>query len=100
MAGGSSSGAWSRHGVAVRRRRGIATSATVRSFSTFCVRRGWVGEPFAEALARRREPADQTKAIPYAQLDRLWCRDDVAVREKTVWRCCMRPRRGPRRCCH
>jgi hypothetical protein len=30
--------------------------ATVRSFSAFCVRRGWVGEPFAEALARRRDP--------------------------------------------
>jgi integrase/recombinase XerD len=28
----------------------------------------------------------QTKAIPYAQLDRLWRRDDVAVREKALWR--------------
>jgi integrase len=60
--------------------------ATLRSFAAFCVRRGWVAAPFAEGLARRREPADRTKAIPYAQLERLWRRDDVAVREKALWR--------------
>ena len=37
-------------------------------------------------LERRREPIDRTKAIPYAQLERLWRRDDVAVREKALWR--------------
>jgi integrase len=72
--GGCAPATWNRH------------VATVRSFSAFCVRRGWVGEPFAEALARRREPADRTRAIPYAQLERLWRRDDVAVREKALWR--------------
>jgi integrase len=72
--GGCAPATWNRH------------VATVRSFSAFCVRRGWVGEPFAEALARRREPADRTRAIPYAQLERLWRRDDVAVREKVLWR--------------
>jgi integrase len=60
--------------------------ATVRSFSAFCVHRGWVREPFADVLERRREPADRTKAIPYAQLERLWRRDNVAVREKVLWR--------------
>ena len=72
--GGCAPATWNRH------------VATVRSFSAFCVRRGWVGEPFAEALARRREPADRTKVIPYAELERLWRRDDVAVREKALWR--------------
>jgi Tn3 transposase DDE domain/Phage integrase family len=37
-------------------------------------------------LARRREPADWTRAIPFVQLERLWRRDDVAVREKVLWR--------------
>jgi integrase/recombinase XerD len=37
---------------------------------------------------RRKEPADNTKAIPYAELERLWRRDDIAVREKTLWRLC------------
>jgi integrase len=72
--GGCAPATWNRH------------VATVRSFSAFCARRGWVGEPFAEVLARRREPADRTRAIPFAQLDRLWRRDDIAVREKALWR--------------
>ena len=63
-----------------------STSGHVRSFSAFCVRRGWVGEQFAEALARWREPADRTRAIPYAQLERLWRCDDGVVREKALWR--------------
>jgi TnpA family transposase len=60
--------------------------ATLRSFSAFCARQGWVSEPLADVLARRREPADRTRAIPFAQLERLWRRDDVAVREKALWR--------------
>ena len=58
--------------------------ATWRSFSAFCVRCDWVGEPFVEALARRREPIDRITAIPYAQLERVWRRDDVAVGEGAV----------------
>jgi integrase len=47
------------------------------------------------ALARHRpgrrprapsEPADRTRAIPLAELERLWKRDDVAVCEKALWR--------------
>lgn len=60
--------------------------ATLRSFSAFCARRGWVTVALADDLERRREPADRTRAVPYAQLDRLWRRDDVAVREKALWR--------------
>jgi len=45
-----------------------------------------VAVALADGLERRREPADRTKAIPYAKLDRLWRRDDVAVREKALWR--------------
>jgi integrase len=72
--GGCAPATWNRH------------LATLRSFSAFCVCRGWVGEPFAETLERRREPADRTRAIPYVELERLWRRDDVAVREKALWR--------------
>jgi integrase len=60
--------------------------ATLRSFSAFCGRRGWLDRPVADGLERRREPVDRTKAIPYARLDRLWRRDDIAVREKALWR--------------
>jgi integrase len=60
--------------------------ATLRSFSSFCCRHGWLQEAIADGLERRREPVDRTKAISYAQLERLWRRDDVAVREKALWR--------------
>jgi integrase len=72
--GGCAPATWNRH------------LATLRSFSAFCTRHGWVSEPLADVLARRREPADRTRAIPFAQLERLWRRDDVAVREKALWR--------------
>jgi integrase len=60
--------------------------ATLRSFSSYCRRRGWLDAAIADGLERRREPVDRTRAIPYAQLERLWRRDDVAVREKALWR--------------
>ena len=60
--------------------------ATLRSFAGFCQRRCWLEAALADGLERRREPADRTKAIPYVQLDRLWRRDDIAVREKALWR--------------
>jgi len=60
--------------------------ATVRSFVAFCRRRGWLTADVAVGVDRRREPADRTRAIPYAQLERLWRRSDVAVREKALWR--------------
>jgi integrase len=59
--------------------------ATVRSFVAYC-RRRWLTSDLAGDLARRPEPADRTKAIPLVELERLWKRDDVAVREKALWR--------------
>jgi integrase len=60
--------------------------ACVRSFLGFTRRQGW---PTADLLVyadRRHEPIDRTKAIPPAALERLWRRDDVALRDKTLWR--------------
>jgi integrase len=37
-------------------------------------------------LRRRREPADRTRAIPYPVLERLFAREAVPMREKTLWR--------------
>jgi integrase len=37
-------------------------------------------------VERWREPADRTRAIAYVQIDRLWRRANVAVREKALWR--------------
>ena len=37
-------------------------------------------------VVRRREPRDQTKAIPYPHLETLWSRRDINLREKALWR--------------
>ena len=60
--------------------------ATIRSFLAYCARQGWVAADPAASLERRRAPADHTRAIPYAELERLWRRPDVALREKALWR--------------
>jgi site-specific recombinase XerD len=60
--------------------------ATVRSFFGFCRRRRWLIEDLTVDLERRPEPADRTKAIPLAELERLWRREDIGVREKALWR--------------
>jgi integrase len=62
--------------------------ATVRSFIVFCRRHGWLAENLVGGLDRRREPADRTKAIPRAELERLWRREDASVRERAFWRLC------------
>jgi integrase len=62
--------------------------ATVRSFIAFCHRHGWLAEDAAGGLDRRREPADRTRAIPRAELERLWRREDASVRERAFWRLC------------
>jgi len=61
--------------------------ASVRSFLRWANRNhGQTPAPLELALARRREPADRTRAVPYPLLERLWSRENVALREKTLWR--------------
>ena len=37
-------------------------------------------------LTSRRETRDQTKALPYQDLEALWSRRDIDLREKALWR--------------
>jgi hypothetical protein len=60
--------------------------ATLRSFTAFARRRGWLTTDPASVLERRTEPADRTRAIAAASLERLFRREDVTVREKCLWR--------------
>jgi site-specific recombinase XerD len=71
--------------------------ATVRSFLAFCRRRRWLVEDLTVDLERRPQPADRTKAIPFPELERLWRREDVAVREKALWRLLYETAAGPAR---
>jgi integrase len=77
----------------ITRRWGQAAPATWNARLTatqvlfgYCQRQGWIeGNPTA-SLERRRIPRDETRAIPYEELDALWSRPDVARREKLLWR--------------
>jgi integrase len=60
-------------------------AATIRSFLGYAACHGLLDE-LDVSLARRREPADRTRALPHAPLERLWSRRDVALRDKTLWR--------------
>jgi len=60
--------------------------ACLRSFFAYCARQRWIVEDPSEALERRRVPADETRAIPHAELEKLWGRRDVPLRERTLWR--------------
>lgn len=64
---------WNRHG------------ATVRSFLRYAARHRLLSE-LEVTLDRRREPADRTRALPRAALERLWARRDIAMVDKTLWR--------------
>ena len=59
--------------------------ATLRSFLSYCRRRSWVADARLEAK-RRREHEDRTRSIPAVELERLWRRQDLALRDKALWR--------------
>jgi integrase/recombinase XerC/integrase/recombinase XerD len=65
--------------------------ATLGSFFAWAVRRRLVAVDPSEGLERRRErrsvrQADGQRAISYGDLEALWGRKDVALREKVLWR--------------
>ena len=58
----------------------------LQSFVSYCQRNKWIDHDPMTLVVRRREPRDQTKAIPYQDLEKLWSRRDIGLREKTLWR--------------
>lgn len=61
--------------------------AALRSFFAFCTRHDPLQADPSAAIERRtlRTNPDR-RVIPTAQLEALWHRDDLALREKTLWR--------------
>jgi integrase len=60
--------------------------ATLKSFCAYCRRQGWMVTDPTEAIERRRVAVDETRALSYKELESLWSRRDVPVREKALWR--------------
>ena len=60
--------------------------ATLKSFCAYCRRQGWMVTDPTESIERRRVAVDETRALSYAEIEALWSRCDVPVREKALWR--------------
>jgi site-specific recombinase XerD len=60
--------------------------ATIRSFLSWCRRHGWPAGDLQLRADRRAVPEDDTRAIPLPELDRLWARSDIPLRERALWR--------------
>ena len=58
----------------------------VHSFVSYCRRNQWMDQDPMKLIDRRRITRDQTRAIPYQDLEALWSRRDISLREKTLWR--------------
>jgi integrase len=60
--------------------------ATVGSFLAWCRRHGWPAGNLQLRADRRPAPDDDTRAIPLPELERLWARSDIPLREQALWR--------------
>ena len=60
--------------------------ATLRAAVGWWRRRGWLAADPTDGLERRRERVDRTRALTRRQLERLYARRDLALRERTLWR--------------
>jgi integrase len=60
--------------------------ATLRAAVGWWRRRGWLAVDPTDALERRRERIDRTRALTRAQVERLFARSDLPLRERTLWR--------------
>ena len=66
---------WNRHLMALR------------SAAGYWQAQGWLaGESPLRALRQRKRAADRSRALPRADVERLLAREDVALREKALWR--------------
>jgi integrase/recombinase XerD len=60
--------------------------AILRSAAHWWHSRGWLPADPTAGLERRRDPPDRTRALTRAQVEGLWRRGDIALREKALWR--------------
>ncbi len=63
-----------------------ARRVAVQAFASWCGERWPLAEELLAGVPARRRPADNTRAVPYEDLEDLWRRRTVPLREKTLWR--------------
>src|SRR5207244_11119031 len=70
--------------------------AAVRSFVAYARRQAWLeGDPTAGIERRRERTNPDLRVISRTELDALWRRGDVPLREKTLWRLLYDPAARP-----
>lgn len=62
-----------------------ARVATLQSLIRYCRRQGWLTTDLTAPLERHRVPRDESRAIVYEDIEALWLREDIALREKLLW---------------
>jgi integrase len=60
--------------------------ATLRSFTAYAKRQGLMEHEVTQGLERRHVVEDHTRAMPRDELDRLFTRRDVSLRDRCLWR--------------
>ena len=68
----------------------------LQSFVSYCQRNRWIDHDPMALVVRRREPRDQTRAIPYQDLEELWSRNETSTcGRRLCGGCCTKPPPGP-----
>jgi integrase len=60
--------------------------SAIRSFRAWATEQGWTVADLADRLDRQPETRGHTDTIDRASIEALWAGDDVALRERTLWR--------------
>jgi integrase len=57
-----------------------------RSAAAYWQRQGWLAVDFTRQLQRRRPRPDRSRALDRADVEQLLTREDISLRERTMWR--------------
>src|SRR6266700_4647043 len=58
----------------------------VRSAAAYWQRQGWLAADFPRQLERRKPRPDRSRALSRAEVEQLLTREDIGLRERTLWR--------------
>jgi integrase len=58
----------------------------IRSAAAYWQRQGWISADPSRMLARRRPRPDRARALSVAEVEQLLTRQDISLRERTLWR--------------
>jgi integrase len=58
----------------------------VRSAAAWWMQQGWIATDPSRMLKRRKPRPDRTRALSHAEVERLLTRNDISLRQRTMWR--------------